>query len=804
MKRIKKPFGIITAIILSLALVFGAAACQPGETPGEPVEIKVAVTAPQDTISAGETLQMTATVTGTENQTCLWSVSDPLVLKVSETGEVTVLKAPEIIDINVTVTATSVESSTARGTKTIRVLAPAHDGQVGLLTSEMIKAVNGDNITLSGTVTDIHMDTNMSDNSWEYGYDITVMMEENKWKGSWKAATSSFLMENIYSRGALENVYYTELSSDGTEKTKVGHSVEEQCITRNNTVVTKIVKDYLSYPVSWESRHYNNHLKSFQNLVKPSRVKYDPDNDKRYAISLNVDTFEEGMLAAYLAQSFTPMLNPNEEWFETVVFVLTDDGNAIKGIDAETRKVYTGAVYDKEGNLESYDTVSYSVVRLDISDVGTTSIAPIKAYDAPENADKLTAAINTMKSATSYKYTSVDHQTYAVMPDDGDYSVDAFDSAAPARNATGDGAPTANFNNNPYNYLSATGTVGQVGWVTSDAVVIATTSKYNSSTDGKDYKTEYTGYKQFDGYYERFGYYTKTVDGTTTKGLKGDRRYSGSLTDKLPAFDFSANIFKFVGETLDRSGKKLYTFTLRASDLTREIATQVNLYKYASNGAADSRNQLTAIVDDAGNLVSVEYPYDINGNYSGTIKTTYTSINSTAVDADKISDNYIARGKMDKWSDYEVIGYYYDESGNHYNTYNAEAAMQSVYGSSSVLPSPEIFQDVFGDSLFVHYNDDRVGGIPTKRVMDITASTEDVDENSHLNDYMAIYNKLTEKLVAAGFAVDHERTDISGGVDGKRDKVAIYVSSNIVIRFESNGTKNFWIYFYKSSDYNRE
>lgn len=825
MKRIKKFIGLITTIALVIVMTFSVVACgtdpipdSGSENPPDPVTVEI--TGGSDTIAGGQTMELAATVTGTDNTAVTWKVSDPVTLRISDAGVVTVLSEPEILNKLVTVTATSVADPRAYGTKTITVLAPKKAGQVGHLSTELLDKIAGDNITVSGTVTDKYIDSHVPTNNRTRVYNVAVKMDDGKWSGTWSGEGGGTLTDTYY-KGTRDNVKYTITDINGyvTENLDNGHTLEKEIVTKNNEVTRKVVTDYMSRPIAWEAQHYWNHLSSFNNLITDTKIMYSPDDPTHYEYNLDESSSEEFFLMAYLAQSFTPMLDSSTEWFKTVVFVLDDAHQNIVSIQAQSNPSYSGAVTDNQGNVTSYDTMSVSEISLSFSDVGTTAITSKSAYTAPEHADKLSLALDNIKAATSYVFEAEEKVTYDAWYDDSDYSIE-FSAASLNAAATRDGAPTFTLDYDLYDYKSASGTVGLRGYITPDATVFAKTGKYSSSMDDKLYHTEYSGYRQFDGYYEMFSFYTKTkkVDGATVidkRGFQGTKRISGNYAQKaLPKFDFSVNLFGFAGTTVV-NGVTHYAFKLREADITRDIAKEISMHSYATDGKPDSTNALTIVVDGNGNLISTSYPYEITTAY-GVITTTYSHINSTAINLDKIDTDYIARGAMASWGDYEMR-YYKNAEGKDERDADgmvvypdAGTAINNIFGANAqYVPAPTVFKSVFEDYISGPFYEDDTKEINGQekyvRYMSLKAEATEHDENMQLPDEMfAPYKtKLDEAMRAAGLDPVPSKTDITGGASGYNDRVMVYANEHITIRVENNHTKWFDFDIILTADYTR-
>ena len=815
MKKLKRFFGLLTTLALAFVMAISVVACDvnpgPNVGPNAPDPIIVEIEGGASTIKKGETMTLTAKVTGTDNQEVTWTVSDPVTLRVDENGVVSVLTEPEILNKLVTITATSVASANAKATKTVTVLAPKRDGQVGYLTTAMLDEIAGDNITVTGTVTDKYIDSHTSSNNRTRVYNISVEMQDGAWSGAWQSANTEKLVDTYY-KGEKNDVKYTITDIDGyvIESLSDGHSIEKEMINKDNEVVRKMQTDYRSKPLAWEAQHYWNHLGGFNNLINDTKMSYDPADPIRYEYNVNERNSEEFFLMAYLAQSLTPMLDPSTEWFATVVFVLDEDHEHIVAIDAQCNPTYSGVETDKSGNITGYDSMSVSEIHLEFSKIGTTAIAAKSPYSAPEHADKLVTALNNLKNATSYRFTATENAIYEGGYDDGDYSTDYNSSRvlnAPRA------AATFTFDDEIINYNSATGSVGLDGYISDEAIVLKRTGKYSYSMDDKVYHVEYSGYRQFDGYFEMFEPFvnTTTSEGVTTvteKGIKGTKRLNGSMKERvLPKFDFSANIFEFVGSST-QGNRTTYTFKLQEADVTRDIAKQVSMHSYNDSSYADASHAVTIVVDSNGNVVSVSYPYNITTAY-GTITTRFYDIGSTDIALARIDTNYKERGAMATWDKYEMK-YYVDAEGNNlrdpetgYVYYpDALTAIKSMYGSSyNKVPAPTLFTNIFDDYMsgpFCEEYDIDLGNDKTKylRYMAVTCQAMEYDENRQLPD--ELFNKYLEKMDAemtkAGLAkLSFVSTDYN--------RLIVYGNNDITIRVENIYTSFFYCDIYLTNDY---
>ncbi|MDE7295964.1 MAG: hypothetical protein K2N84_01735 [Clostridia bacterium] len=807
MRKIKQFFKGGAIIALASAMLLGAAGCDgkekpPVDDPDNPSQItpvpkvQVSITATADEISGSESVTYTATVENSDKGVT-WSVSDPAMVRITDGGVVTILKAPELVDKNVTVTATSVEDPNVTASKALRVKAPKQEGSNGNLTAEMLEKIGNASITATGTVTDYYVDTKQSYNNSTNYYDSVVTMEDGKWSGSWGYKPDMYtpateLMTDVYVRGESGDV------KDAAGR--VGHAMERLYINKDNEVARATEKNYVSIPVLWEENHLYNHLAN----LPLAAFTYNPDDLTKYTYEVDENSEDSLYLMTYLAFSLTPML---EETIKTVV--LTVEDGEITNIAMQTSASYSGATTDQQGNVVSYDSMSYTTVSLTFSEIGTAKVQEPTPYEAPENADKLTAALNNMKAAKSYTYQLEDVTTFAPSGDDDDYTYMSVNGAAAslaARVATplASKAPDTVSNNN-----SASGTVGTRGWVTEDAILIGRTTKYSYSMDDRVYRTEYSGYRQFDGYYEAFEWNKDVKDssGNAVGGMKGVKRVEGNMMDAMPKFDFSANVFEYVGMRAVQ-GKPRYTFRLRETAITRDIAMQVSAYSYADSAKANSSASLEIVVDGDGHLISTKYPYSITmGTYLGYCTTNYMDINDTTINMETMFANYEERGAMATWNLY-TMKYFRNSATEISKDENAQVAINSIFGSvADSVPAPTTFMKIFGDNMSGPFCDDDTrknanGDDVFYRWMSLTARSTEFDENSQVTNFDDIMAKADAAFTEAGLQKNYAKTDVSGGPTGRYNRYLVYNNAQITVVIENNFTKNFWIYIYKTSDYN--
>ena len=742
-------------------------------TPADIVKIEMSASASQ--IKKGDSVQVTARVTGAKNTKVTWSVSHPDVVSVDENGLVTMVGDINI-DTIITVTATSVENSTVKATKTIIAKAPVVDGRVGELTSDMLVAIGNPSITVTGTVTDVYNDIATPANSSNEVYEFTVEMADGAWRGSWNHQGSKNVIVNNYRRGDKDGIKDQNGNS--------GHEMLEMIIDKNNTVYAKSIKDYMSFPAVWESQHLWNHLGN----LNVNKFTYDVENNV-YKYNIDPENIDDMYLMTYFAFSLTPILGNEDTFMELYLYV--EDGKI-------TKLVAQTAVEMLGNDPENPDATQYTVISIDFSKVGTTVVPDPTPYEAAQYADKLEAAFEKMKDATNYTFYVVDNMN--AMPDTGDYDLYSVNGAASV--STSNTVLSAPYQNG----TSSVGTAGSVGYVTPEAIVISVTGKYSYTLDGQNYHTEYSGYKQnSDGTYDEFE--------CDAQGFYGTKKVSGNILDLMPDFDLSANIFKLTGMMInENTGKFEYTFALREASITRDVAMQLCAYSYADDAAATSSMLLSITVDDDGNLISIQFPYDLSGVYGGSCKVSYKNVGTTTI-AEGAFDNYRPRVPETAWSQYTLTDYYnlyttlcknygcYDEATGTYNhkghVATADVVLQSIFGESwTNVPSPEVLMKLFGDNISgPFYNWKEVNG-ENHGYMSITTYSTEYDENAKMTNYEELMQEVIDELAKYGFSLSAANTDMSGGESGKANRyVTLIHESGIKIVIENNHTKYLWIYF---------
>lgn len=495
--------------------------------------------------------------------------------------------------------------------------------------------------------------------------------------------------------------------------------------------------------------------------------EYNPES-KIYTHQLDVNNKSDLYLMTYFAYSLTPML---EDTLNSISFVV--EGGKIISMYGETEVLYDGGATT---DPKEASTMSYTRFEVNFSEVGTTSVPEMSNYNAPENVEYLQNALNNMKNVNNYTFTAVDTTTRAPVSDESDYELQSTSAK---------------------NYVSSSGMVGLIGYVTEDAILLENTTKYSASMDGKDYKIEYTGYKQnADNTYQYFTY------SSSDKALKGEQLFNGTLAKVLPDFEFSPNIFEFESDKT-KNNVTYYTFVLRDATITRDVAMQVSMHRNAKDGAASTSSTFKIVVDDRGNVISTTFPYSITfGTYIGYIETTYSDFGTTTI-KEGAFDDYIDRVWNNSWSDF-MCKYYSAQMGVEvYHDENAQVVFNAVF-PTKVLPTPDMFRNVFGDNLHIFYEyvakEDAEGkilkdenGAYILEYTYIAINTEyldNLDENGRISDINEVFDKILESFAVQGYVKDASN---SGSKYGNNYLTITNEAQNLEIVFESNGTKNIFI-----------
>lgn len=725
-----------------------------------------------------------------------------------------------VVDTPVTVKVSLDADPTISKNVTIYIYAKREPGQVtganGItLTDGMITAASDRKITAEGTLVDYYKDLVSTDQSAENSYDILVKMSTGAWMGSWSISDANddkIVITDNYRMGEL-----TGKQSDGQDL----HYFVKKYIDMHNEVAGKVQKDYQSVALTWESQHLWNHIGNLQvskmyaaNDLDLSAFGYDTTTHAAFKYVYDATNLQELYLLTYFSYFLTPML---DETLDELYLVCDADG--IVGIIGKTATISYYGVDTSDVDVspdEKPIAQTYTIINVKLSAIGTTVVPDPTPYSIESNDDiakmaygALTTAIENMSGATNYTFATKETTTRAPVSDGSDYEVESLStySAAPRAAASG-----------PFgrNELTATGTVGTVGYVTTDGIILKKTGKYDYSMDGKNYFTTYSGYKPFAGYYEEFAF---SYD---NQALTGTRRVNGSLLDIIPQFDFAAEIFELAGMELPKGERKyIFSFRLRDSAIIRDVAMEVSMDSYATNANGEINNTLYIYIDQDGNLLKTTYPYSIvGGTYTGIIETTYSNFGTTTLPSGAF-DDYVERTVYTSWSQFETDDYYhahstlcknygcyneatgtYDHSGH---TATADAVLEAIFGNdASKVPTPADFIAIFGDNIpetAVGFNwKDREDGTYAD-YFSFNTKSDSYDENNRITNFDEIIAALTEMLEDKGYTLSKNNTDISGGTTGLSSKYITFINGGVQIVIENIGTRYFYIKIFQTGDW---
>lgn len=732
-----------------------------------PQKATIEITSDKDVMQYDGSIQFEVKVTNANNDAYTLSTNYDDLVQIE--NNVLTLKTEITLDKFVTVTATLTEDPTVKASKSITIKAPTIEGQVGELTSNMLKEIGNQSITITGVLTDYYRDFKNSANNSTNAYDMVVKMNDGFWYGEWnhQLAVDNKMVD-----------YYRRSEKDGYRDSygNVGHALERLYINKNNELSSAIEKNYNSFPVLWEQQHLWNHLANLQ----ITKFKYDAENDV-YEYMADLTQESDLYLMTYLSFSLTPILSDTLD----KLYLKVENGKVTQLL-AQTEILYYGS-----NTEEDPDAMSYSDVRISFSNVGTTIVESPKPFDAPDYADKLQAALEKMQNAKNYTFRATDTQTSAPSGDSGDYELSATTFAAKG----------ALVSLAVKDFVSSVGTVGCYGLVTEDAILFANTGKYSYSMDGNDYFTNYSGYKQnADGTYDEFKY------NSTLGALEGTKKVNGNIFDVMPKFDLSPNIFIFETSSI-KNGVTTYTFRLNETAIARDVAKELSAYKYAEN-ASSSSTAFRIVVSDNGDLVSTTFPYDlISGTYIGYCTTTYSNVGTTVLEDDTFT-GYVPRVVKTSWDQYTTKYYSPDCSTLTSRDENTAIVLEDAYGvAASSIPNPTVFLTAFGDNISGPFFDWKEKGVDSdgnpiySKFISIVATSTDFDENAKILNFDEIIEVLGEELEKLGFKLSIANTDTSGGEFGQSNRYVCYVNEDIQIVIENNHTKYFWIYFYKTGEW---
>lgn len=736
------------------------------EPPVSNVEISINID--KEEITVGQTANISVEVTGTDNPLYTVSFSETGIIAVNN-GVISIISEDFTIAKRITITVTADADKSKSASKAITVRPTRKEGQVGELTSEMLLELGNPSITVTGTLTDVYTDFNQPIYSGTTTYGMEVYMEDGKWSGTWYREALDLFDEpvritDIYARSDKDGY----MDSYGN----MGHAMERVLINKNNEVERRMVKDYMSVPAIWEAQHLYNHI----DQLSIDKFEYDPENDV-YEYRYDANNMDDLYLMVYLSYSLTPLLSDSLD----KLYLVVEEGVITKLI-AYAPTAYVGEWYDENNNVH-YDAMTETKVELTFSNVGATKVADPTPFVAGDYNDVLKAAITEMANAKNYTFQAVDKSTYSASGDAGDYEISSV------------GGATVEFGVS--NNTSASGTVGLLGQVTEDAILLANTGKYSYSIDDKLYHTEYTGYKNNgDGTYDHFAYDSKIP------GFYGTKRVSGSVSDVLPTFDFASELFIY-DSSFKNGGVTYYVFKLRETAINRDIAMEVSMHSNADDAAADPVQEFTITVSQTGHLYETVYSYDlVSGTYLGNITTRYNFVGTTTLD-DGLFDNYVPRKIMDSWDDYNVKYYTSSPTGGTWEDVTADVVLQAMFGDDYAnLPPVTAFIDIFGDNLngpfydWITVGTDADGNNLYRGKLNFNTSATEYDENAKITNLDEIYAELEETLAQYGFT---KSVANSGAVYS--NTYICFIKGDIQIYVENNGTKHLWIYFCTTGDW---
>ena len=739
--------------------------------------------------------EVTINAAASDGSEVLLSVSDTKLASVSG-NIVSIISTPEYTT-PLTITASLKDYPDITRERKYYVSAAEKDGEIkgkdgNVLTTDLLKALGNESITVSGTVTDYYIDTENTANSLTTVYNTKVMMAEGAWYGEWYAdGSQSNLIYDNYRKG--DTADYTYVNNDG-EVTTGGHALERIYIDKNNTVQRKVESDSMSNALVWENQHLWNHIAEMATDIS-SKFIYDAVNDvftyEWYIVENSYVVVKDQYdyyLMTYLSYSLTPFL---DDTLDSISFKM--ENGEITKLMART-ETQTGD-----------NKVAYTEVSLNFSDIGTTTVPEPTKYKEGENT-VLANAIEKMKNANNYTFSAKEIATTSPTVDEDDYNVSASASAS---------FPT----------LTNNGTVGLVGRITSDKILLKRTGEYQQYDDYQ-YWIEYTGYNQVSA--DKYDYFKYDA---SAKKLVGTKKYSGTIADVIPQWDFSADVFKWVGSraTLDSNGQRVeYSeYVLRDSQIIGEIAKEFSMHSNANSTVASSKYQLSILVDLDGNVVSTSYPYEYGG-WFGYVETTYSDVGTTAF-TDEF-DGYEERVLPD-WSDLSTDSYWYKHTSNleKYGCYNENATGSDKYHKYGVCDHKATFdkiikdvynmeanqfismnslREIFGDSInaFFGYKSETLtdGTTAYTDYINLTAQApaEYLDDKNNLQaGFGEFFDKIKTVLQNAGFTYNAGVSDITGGERGTSDRKMVFSSDKLTIAITNNHTRHCWIYIYNYGDY---
>lgn len=697
-------------------------------------------------------------------------------------------------DSRVTVRATLNDDPTVYAERVLTVKAPRKAGVVSgkdtSLTTAMLNDLSGNNLTITGTVVDHEINVNKGTNKSTTFYSI-VYMSEDSWKGiSYKQGNES-----------NEKVSYFVKGKEVQVNNGIMHLLYSQYIDKNNQIVTNgLLKDSDSIPYLWEELHYWNHLDDY---ITTDNVQYDDADDLYYLEVRNTPNNPQTALdfayfQAYTAQSYTAVLDPNS-------IVVRDIALKVENVGGED--VITGMIIRTEDSVSSDGTVTYSMVELTFSDVGTTEISDIASYQSDANTQRLQQAIDKMKQAANYTFIAKQVQTYSPEVDDEAGLQSDSIAVASALNAS-----TARSSSVYNHYITTAHYEGLDGKITATDVLLERSTKV-SGMDGDEYAIEYTGYHgNSDNTYDIFEY------SYALSKLQGKRKVSAPISTAIPQFDVAAEIFTYVGKgNKTDDGADTYVYALRDASIIKSVAMQMSMHSYAANADEYSfTNRFTVIIDANGNFVSIAYPYELITEQAGYITTEFYRFGTTTIPVDFTSAaEYAPRVSPTSWADF-TVEHYSDLSTSLSDKVTSsglevfalllrEDGKDRYEGAdlASKLPSVTALGAIFDDYIISPRYD--MNGSTQREYIQVNVYTNRIDENNKLlNDaFLELSAELNEVFEAAGFvkqAANSTKVEELSELDRNNMYISYYsdaIKCQAVV--ESNRSGWIRIYFYKGS-----
>lgn len=148
-----------------------------------PQKATIEITSDKDVMQYDGSIQFEVKVTNANNDAYTLSTNYDDLVQIE--NNVLTLKTEITLDKFVTVTATLTEDPTVKASKSITIKAPTIEGQVGELTSNMLKEIGNQSITITGVLTDYYRDFKNSANNSTNAYDMVVKMNDGFWYGEW-------------------------------------------------------------------------------------------------------------------------------------------------------------------------------------------------------------------------------------------------------------------------------------------------------------------------------------------------------------------------------------------------------------------------------------------------------------------------------------------------------------------------------------------------------------------------------------------------------------------------------------------